>query len=250
MNISFSALTVLIALIVGLTVPAQEGSKSFAKPRVSRMKAPAYPAIAHSARANGPVTVEIEIARSGSVGSVRVISGHPLFYSVSAKAAREWKFEPVQEVLRTNLTFDFVDSFGLTTLPADMCREGYVVVDPYHLKIYGYKKVGAAHEFEDRVSEEIEGTFCEVHRREILRRDRVKIVYGLVGFKPGFLEAEENVFPNANSAADGGCIIEVQLDPCSGKEIQVSPKYAEVLYCPVCRRAEKQWSKSHPWPNN
>jgi hypothetical protein len=65
----------------------------------------------------------------------------------------------------------------------------------------------------------------------------------LMGFREGYLSAEKKMFPEANSEAFGGCLIETVT--CDGKEILLSPKYAEVLYCPVCRRAQAKWSRQH-----
>ena len=235
---------VVLALCLGSTVCA--GWQLDGRPDVLKMKAPEYPPIAHAAHASGPVIVEVEVDSAGDVISARATSGHPLLRSASVKAAQEWKFATRPSNTRVNLQFDFVqpDQVSLLTDPA-RCRDGFIKIDPYHLQVYGYLKVEAA-TVEDQVPKELLGSACPIHH-QLLRRDRVPIEYGLLDIKPGYFEAEQKLFPNANTVSFGGCVIESVLDACSGKEIETSPKYADVLYCPACRRAEKSWSKSHQW---
>lgn len=73
-------------------------------------------------------------------------------------------------------------------------------------------------------------TKCEVHKTK-LQTENVKIAYGLMGFMPGFLEAQRRTFPNANSVVMGGCVISDD-----------SPKLQTVKFCPSCRVAQKKWS--------
>lgn len=232
----------LFVLSVGSAVST--GWQLGGRPDVLQMKAPEYPAIAHAAHASGSVIVEVEVDSAGDVISARATSGHPLLRSAAVKAAQGWKFATRGANTRFDLQFDFVepDLVSLATDPS-RCRDGFIKVDPYHLQVYGYLKVEAS-TVADQVPKELLGTACPVHH-QLLQRDRVPIEYGLAGFKPGYPEAEKNLFPNANTISFGGCVIETVLDSCSGKEIQISPKYADVLYCPACRRAAKNWSKSH-----
>jgi TonB family protein len=244
MSIWFKTLTVFLALCFGLAVPPPQNSGNR---RVIEMKAPAYPRIAQTIHAIGTVKIEVEIDKEGSVVSAHAISGHPLLQAVSVQAARNWKFEPDQQNSKVILLFDFFDGDSAEALSAgDRCRDSFSVVDPYHIKVFGYTKVEASSDVEDYVPKDLEGTLCKVHR-QVLRRDRVDIAYGLMGFKPGYEKAEKKFFPNANSKVYGGCVLSTTRDPCTGQEVQLSPKYAEVLFCPACRRAKERWSKSHPW---
>ncbi|HJQ24160.1 MAG TPA: carboxypeptidase-like regulatory domain-containing protein [Blastocatellia bacterium] len=63
--------------------------------------------------------------------------------------------------------------------------------------------------------------YCSVHRRR-LRVDVVPIEYGLVVLSS---EDRRETFPNANWVYYGGCVVDCY-------------KKAEILYCPVCRKAE------------
>jgi hypothetical protein len=74
-------------------------------------------------------------------------------------------------------------------------------------------------------------SICKVHG-EMLRQDKVKIIYGLVEFQKGYSEAEKKYFPNSRSDILGGCVL--------GTE-----EWATVWYCPKCRSAENEWQKKH-----
>src|SRR5215510_2231816 len=72
------------------------------------------------------------------------------------------------------------------------------------------------------------GTFCSVHPGERLRPDIVRIHFGIVGYTPGLNVEEAKQFPNARVWESAGCVI--------GR-----PYFAEVAYCPECRRV---WSRA------
>ncbi|HWW76968.1 MAG TPA: TonB family protein [Pyrinomonadaceae bacterium] len=57
---------------------------------------PALPPIAKSARALGPVVVEVLVDEDGGVISAKAVSGHPLLQSAAVEAARQAKFSPTR----------------------------------------------------------------------------------------------------------------------------------------------------------
>jgi hypothetical protein len=75
---------------------------------------------------------------------------------------------------------------------------------------------------------------CEVHKIQ-LKKARVRIVYGLPleAVDPKARKARAQ-FPNANSYATGGCIVD-----------RKSPKTEEVYYCQECRIAEQEWQEEY-----
>ena len=56
--------------------------------------APAYPAVARAARAEGTVVVRIVVDESGRVSEAEAVSGHPLLQQAAAGAVRQWWFTP------------------------------------------------------------------------------------------------------------------------------------------------------------
>ena len=56
--------------------------------------APAYPAIAKAARAQGTVSVRIIVDETGHVISANAVSGHPLLQQSAIAAVRQWRFTP------------------------------------------------------------------------------------------------------------------------------------------------------------
>ncbi|HJQ32566.1 MAG TPA: TonB family protein [Pyrinomonadaceae bacterium] len=57
---------------------------------------PALPPIAKSARALGPVVVEVLVDEDGNVISAKGVSGHPLLQQAAVEAARQAKFSPTR----------------------------------------------------------------------------------------------------------------------------------------------------------
>jgi protein TonB len=74
---------------------------------------PAYPAIARSIHANGPVQVMVMIAEDGRVIEATAISGNPVLRRAAVEAARQWLFTPttlsnVPVKVQGLLTFNFI----------------------------------------------------------------------------------------------------------------------------------------------
>lgn len=200
-------------------------------PAIVSSVTPTIPPIAIAARASGSVVVELSLDAEGKVISAKSVEGHPLFRKSTEQAVLQWKFAPTNESvrhLRLTLTYPKVvygEAASITVLPY---RIELKVSLPEYMKppdtvsrIPSDWKPG-----KDR---------CKVHG-EILKKDKVEIVYGLVGFREGYLEAQKRLFPNANTADYGGCVM--TTDAITG---EVTPKYAEVLYCSQCRKAERKW---------
>lgn len=226
--------------VVGLTFPARGRLQGPENPAVIQTKVPVYPPIAIAAHASGTVVIELEIDAGGNVAIARVTRGHPLLAAVSRDAAMNWRFEAtsIETKRKVTLIFDY---------DAASCA-GSVVISPYHVRIGPARIETFPPDTVSYLPENPDEQFCPVHKTR-LRKDRVNIVYGLIGFKADYEEAEKKIFPRANLEVMGGCVVETQIN-CDGSQVQSSPKYAEVLYCPVCRRAQARWSKAHPWPKS
>jgi len=74
---------------------------------------------------------------------------------------------------------------------------------------------------------------CPLHGTA-LKTENIGISYGLVKFRPGYLQAQKRLFPDANSRVLGGCIVSKD-----------SPVMETVKFCPKCRAAEKRWFAAH-----
>jgi len=55
---------------------------------------PAYPQLARIAHIEGTVIAEARITASGTIDSLRIISGNPLFFQSVMDAVRQWRYEP------------------------------------------------------------------------------------------------------------------------------------------------------------
>ncbi len=78
---------------------------------------PPYPPLARQARIQGPVVLQAEIGKDGSITNLRLISGHPMLAPAAIEAIKQWKYkpyilngEPVE--VETTITFNFTLSGG------------------------------------------------------------------------------------------------------------------------------------------
>ncbi len=55
---------------------------------------PVYPALARSARIQGPVVLFAVISRAGTIDNLRVLSGHPMLVPAAIEAVRQWRYRP------------------------------------------------------------------------------------------------------------------------------------------------------------
>ena len=58
------------------------------------MVRPKYPDAAKTAKIEGDVVLEIDLAKDGSVKRLRVVSGHPLLVEAATKAVQQWQYQP------------------------------------------------------------------------------------------------------------------------------------------------------------
>ncbi len=62
--------------------------------RLIRKVDPQYPKLAHKARVEGSVLLELMVDENGSVAGTKVIQGHPLLTQAAVDAVRQWKYVP------------------------------------------------------------------------------------------------------------------------------------------------------------
>jgi len=74
---------------------------------------PKYPQLAMAARIQGPVVLAAVISKAGTIGNLRLISGHPMLVPAALDAVSQWRYRPyilngdVIEV-ETQITVNFV----------------------------------------------------------------------------------------------------------------------------------------------
>jgi TonB family protein len=231
--------------ILWILAPVQRSSA----PKILSFVSPAIPYIAFYSRASGPVVVEAHINSQGVVANARILQGHPLLRNSTREALLQWRFQPDSETQdrAIRLTFNY-QAFDYqetdhprTTIP--------VTVFPYDVEL---KVEIPSRPAPSSVRNEIPSGWepgrdrCNVHNT-ILRKDRVKIRYGLMLFDKEYAKVTEQYFPNANLNFEGGCVLQtvVDIDPYSHKRTSMTEQEADVLYCSRCRQAEHTWKSRH-----
>ncbi len=68
---------------------------------------PTYPAIALKMRIEGTVKLDVTIDPDGSVGDVKVVSGHQLLASAAIEAVKKWRYEPADSKSTQTVNVDF-----------------------------------------------------------------------------------------------------------------------------------------------
>jgi protein TonB len=86
--------------LAGSVTPAPPVQKApgsqFQPPRLIRSLPPVYPALARSMRVSGDVVLDAQIDVTGSVTSIRVVSGPVLLQAAAVETMRNWKYEPAR----------------------------------------------------------------------------------------------------------------------------------------------------------
>ena len=101
-----------------IPVPPKPAEKIFRQSEILagsliRNVEPKYPPLAMAARDQGPVVLAAVISKAGTIGNLRVVSGHPLLVGAALDAVRQWRYRPyilngdVIEV-ETEITVNFV----------------------------------------------------------------------------------------------------------------------------------------------
>jgi TonB family protein len=94
---------VVASLLLAAYLHAQEPAEPInidpeeAQQHLLKRVKPKYGDLAELARIQGLVTLQITIDESGSVGDVRVTSGHPMLIKWAMDAAKQWKYEPFDQ---------------------------------------------------------------------------------------------------------------------------------------------------------
>jgi TonB family protein len=94
---------VILALLLGGFSFAQDGGR-----KVRNRVSPVYPEIARRVNAAGVVKLEVQIAPSGDVKSIKALGGHPLLIPAAEDAMKKWKYEPASDTTTAVVEFRFM----------------------------------------------------------------------------------------------------------------------------------------------
>jgi TonB family protein len=97
-------LFLLLSLLLGGVVLGQDPSR-----KVIARTAPTYPELGKRAHLSGKVKLEVVITPGGSVKSVKLIGGNPVFEKNAIEAARQWRFEPAPKETQAVILLKFAE---------------------------------------------------------------------------------------------------------------------------------------------
>ena len=101
--------TVVLVLLTGTWIAAQQMSMEEGKRRVKLKSQPVYPELARKMNIAGKVRIEVVIAPDGRVKSTRAVGGHPLLIQPCLDSVKDWRFEPGPEETTQMIEFNFKD---------------------------------------------------------------------------------------------------------------------------------------------
>ena len=79
-----------------------------AERRVVYKVSPVYPENLKKYRLSGTVRLEIVILSRGTVDSVSLVGGSPMFVDAAIAAVKKWKYAPAESDSKTQVEFKFV----------------------------------------------------------------------------------------------------------------------------------------------
>ncbi|HZQ18058.1 MAG TPA: energy transducer TonB [Terriglobales bacterium] len=88
--------TILAVAAFSHVSPAQQVQQEVKRKLVSK-RPPSYPEIARRMQITGVVRLEVHIQPNGTVGSAKVIGGHPMLAQAAQDAVNKWKWVPAIE---------------------------------------------------------------------------------------------------------------------------------------------------------
>jgi len=99
--IRISVVAMLCIATASLMAAQEDGRKL--KTRVE----PTCPEVARKFNIGGTVRLEITVARSGEVKTIKAIGGHPVLIDSAMSAVREWRYEPSTQETTTTVEIKF-----------------------------------------------------------------------------------------------------------------------------------------------
>ncbi len=91
-----------------------------------------YPPLAGQTRITGTVKLHVVIEKTGAVGEVSILSGHPLLSGAAQSSVRSWKFEPIAT---GPADFELTYEFELRDKASEHADEEITFDTPNHVRI-------------------------------------------------------------------------------------------------------------------
>jgi uncharacterized protein YlaI len=106
-------------------------------------------------------------------------------------------------------------------------------------QFYGAKYVSLTTEQTDRLARAAikaqKTGICNIHHVK-MKKEQVPMIFGLPDSSNPYYSNELAYFPHAREYTNGGC----EIEPTRQKKL-----YPQFM-CPECKRAERQWARTHP----
>ncbi len=91
-----------------------------------------YPPLAGQTRITGTVKLHVVIEKTGAVGEVSILSGHPLLSGAAQSSVRSWKFETIAT---GPADFELTYEFELRDKASEHADEEITFDTPNHVRI-------------------------------------------------------------------------------------------------------------------
>lgn len=77
--------------------------------KVIARTAPNYPELAKRMHLSGKVKLEVVVTPAGSVKSVKMVGGNPVFEQSAVDAAKQWRFEVADKETKASILLEFAE---------------------------------------------------------------------------------------------------------------------------------------------
>jgi len=98
--------------LLAVTVNSQE-----AEPKLQKKVLPTYPEIFKGRGIYGTVHLKVQVDVDGSVKSVEVLGGNPIFAEAAAKAIRQWRYAAGVKERTATVSVEFECCYTVKTTP-------------------------------------------------------------------------------------------------------------------------------------
>ena len=87
------------------------------EPKPLKKVIPAYPEVFKGRGMNGAVHLKVQIDADGSVKSVEVLGGNPIFAEAASKAVKQWRYSASGKERTANVGVEFECCYTVKTTP-------------------------------------------------------------------------------------------------------------------------------------